>query len=170
MPPPRPPSPRGSALLLAMVLLGVLTVIGAAAVMLASQERSNAAAKNRIDALVACANAAQAKIWAEAAQSGIGYLNSGWQVTPMNLPDGTKVIAPAHFGQTTGTPPTVTQVTFRTELKASTEGNTGLGDCTNRMACGVGQGGPGRTYALTALCRDAQGREYEVELAVKFAL
>ena len=169
MRPPHLTRSRGSALLLAMVLLGVLTVIGAAAVMLASQERTNAAAKSRLDGLVACANAAQAKIWAEAAQAGLGYLHSGWAVTPMNLPDGAKALAPAHFGQTTGTPPTVSEVTFRTELRGPVEGDVGLGSLTNKMSM-LGGGASGRTYALTALCRDAQGREYEVELAVKFAL
>jgi hypothetical protein len=150
-----------------MVLLGVLTVVGAAAVMLSSRERSSAMAKTRLDSLNACANAAQAKIWAEMAQYGLGYLGSAVTVTPMDLPDGTRVVGPAHYGQHSGTMPTVTSVTFRATL-GEAEGSMDERDCTN-SACGLGLGRR-TTYVVTALCRDQGGREYEVELALKFAL
>lgn len=166
MPRPRPVS-RGSALVLALVLLGVLTVIGAASVLLASQERVNASSKSKIDFLNACANAAQAKIWAEMTQYGLSYLGSTVQVTPMNLPDGTTVVAPAHYGQLDGTPPTVQSVTFKVESDSGEGNSMNERDCTNG-ACGLVP--LGQTYGMTALCKDAAGREYEIELAVKFAL
>ena len=61
---------RGAALPLAMILLGVLTVIGVAAVSLSRVERQNAASYSRVDFVTQCANAAQAKLWAEMARSG----------------------------------------------------------------------------------------------------
>jgi hypothetical protein len=152
---------------LALVLLGVLTVIGAASVLLASQERVNASSKSKIDFLNACANAAQAKIWAEMTQYGLSYLGSTVQVTPMNLPDGTTVVAPAHYGQLDGTPPTVQSVTFKVESDSGEGNSMNERDCTNG-ACGLVP--LGQTYGMTALCKDAAGREYEIELAVKFAL
>jgi predicted membrane-bound mannosyltransferase len=163
----RPSPPRGSALLLALVLLGVLTVIGAASVMLASQERINAAAGNRLEFLNACANAAQAKIWAEMAQYGLSYMGSTVQVTPMTLPDGTTVIAPAHYGQlSAASQPLVKDVTFT--VKSDASGNAmNERDCTNG-ACGLVP--LGSTYGVTALCIDRFDREFEIELAVKFAL
>lgn len=169
MPAPRPRRPRGSALLLAMILLAVLTVIGAASVMLSSQERNNAAAKNRLDFLNACANAAQAKIWAEMAQYGLGYLSSNVQVSSMTLPDGTIVIAPAHYGQLDAkTQPEVSSVAFIVKSTNSLDTNMNYRDCTNG-ACGLAQT-LGSTKGMTAVCRDRFGREYEIELAVKFAL
>ncbi|HSN91484.1 MAG TPA: type II secretion system protein [Anaeromyxobacteraceae bacterium] len=167
MPRPVPrPLPRGSALVLALVLLGVVTVIGAASVLLASQERVNASSKSKIDFLNACANAAQAKIWAEMTQYGLSYLGSTVQVTPVTLPDGTTVVAPAHYGQLEGTPPSVQSVTFKVESSGG-ENPMNERDCTNG-ACGLVP--LGQTYGMTALCKDAGGREHEVELAVKFAL
>ncbi len=164
-PRPRPP---GSALLLALILLGVLTVIGATAVLLSSQERMNASAKSRVDALNACANAAQAKVWAEMAQYGLGYLGSAVQVdAATTLPDGTRIMAPAHYGQMDATPrPTVSSVTFRVQANAS-DNVMNERDCTNG-ACGLMP--LGQTYGMTAVCRDTFGNEYEVELAVRFAL
>jgi hypothetical protein len=161
------PTARGSALVLALVLLGVLTVIGAASVLLSSQERVNAATASRIGFLNACANAAQAAIWAEMSQYGLGYLGSTVQVTPLDLPGGVTVVAPAHYGQLDGTPPTVKDVTFRADL-STFEGSLDERDCTNSI-CALGESG-GTTHGVTAVCRDAAGREYEVELAVKFAL
>jgi hypothetical protein len=163
----RPRHPRGSALILAMILLGVLAIVGAASVMLSAQERMNAGATTRVEFLNACANAAQAKIWAEMAQYGLSYLGSTVRVSAMALPDGTTVLAPAHYGQLSeSTQPLVKDVSF--SVKSSTgESAMNERDCTNG-ACGLVP--LGQTWGVTALCVDLAGREYEVELAVKFAL
>jgi hypothetical protein len=164
----RTPS-RGSALLLAMLLIAVLTVIGTAAVALSSQERQNAAAKTRLDFLTACANAAQAKIWAEMAQYGLGYLGSSVQVTARALGDNTKIAAPAHYDDfdATATAKLVKNVVFKVESSGTTQNSLNERDCTNG-ACGMTP--LGQTYGLTALCIDRSDREFEIELAVKFAL
>jgi hypothetical protein len=165
----RSPAPRsrGSALLLALVLLGVLTIIGAAAVLLSSQERMNASAKSRVDYLNACANAAQAKIWAEMVQYGLGYLGASVQISTTTLPDGTKIASPAHYGHIdSASPPLVSQVVFRAQSGAG-ESAMNERDCTN-AACGLTP--LGQTYGITAVCKDPSGNEFEVELAVRFAL
>jgi Tfp pilus assembly protein PilX len=169
MPSPRSKPARGSALLLAMLLLTVLTVIGVAAVALSSQERQNASAKTRLDFLTACANAAQAKIWAEMAQYGLGYLGSTVNVTAQSLADGTQVAAPAHYDDfdASATAKLVKDVVFKVESSGTTQTSMNERDCTNG-ACGMTP--LGQSYGMTALCIDPSGREFEVELAVKFAL
>lgn len=162
------PNHRGSALLLAIILLLVLSIIGAAAVTVSSQERTNAAAQAKVEFLTACANAAQAKIWAEMAQYGMGYLGSAVQVTPATLPDGTKIMAPAHYGDMDPSAPfrLVKEVVLKHET-SSGDNAMNERDCTNG-ACGLLP--LGSTYSMTAVCTDPSGRQYELELGVKFAL
>lgn len=155
----------GSAMILSLVLLLVLTTIGVASVYLSSRERQNAAAVTKLQFLDACANAAQAKIWAEMSQYGLSYLGSAIQVTPMTLQDGTTFVAPAHYQAPSDPLPLVSEVTFKVE-----DGSAGVmneRDCTNG-GCGIMP--LGQTHYLTVLCRDRMNRAHEVELAVKFAL
>ena len=165
---PRLPAARGNTLLVAMILLAVLSAVGAAAVTLSSQERNNATAASRVEFLNACANAAQAKIWAEMSQYGMGYLGNAVAVTPMPLPDGTTLVGPAHMDskQADGTWPLVKDVTFKVDA-AGTGGAMNERDCTNG-GCGILP--LGQTHGMTAVCFDRQGRAHEIELSVKFAL
>ncbi len=163
----RPPrTHRGSALLLAIIMLLVLAAIATATIALSTQERTNAAAKAKTDFLAACANAAQAKIWAEMGQYGMGYLGSAVQVTRVTLPDGTILAAPAHQRDDDPTTAVVKDVVFSHQLQGTT-GDMSERDCTNRDCSG---GGLGATYEMTAVCTDAAGRKQELELSVKFAL
>ncbi len=156
---------RGSSLLVTIILLGVLSAIGAAAVMLSSQERINASAKSRYDKLIECANAAYAKIWAEMANNGPGYLTSSVQIHPLTLPDGTQFV-PGHYNNASDGGVSMTNVTFTAKAGS---GNNVLNerDCTN-AACGLV--GIGQTHGIVAHCTDSMGRQYEVEMAVRFAL
>ncbi|HYD53571.1 MAG TPA: hypothetical protein VEA99_13130 [Gemmatimonadaceae bacterium] len=149
-----------------MVLLLVLAAIAVATVSLSSQERTNAAAKVKVDFLEACANAAQAKIWAEMAQYGMGYLGSAVNVTSATLPDGTRIVAPAHASDANPSTNLVKDVVFKHE-NSSGGGEVNERDCTNG-ACSLA--GLGSTFELTAVCIDASGRRQELELSVKFAL
>jgi len=162
------PSSRGNTLLVAMILLAVLSAIGAASVMLASQERNNASAATRLEFLNACANAAQAKIWAEMSQYGMGYLGNAVTVSPMTLPDGTVLVGPAHYDsqKPDKTWPQVKDVTFKVDVAAGA-GAINERDCTNG-GCGIVP--LGQTHGMTAVCFDREGRAHEIELAVKFAL
>jgi Tfp pilus assembly protein PilX len=162
----RPLPQRGSVLVTAIVLLAVLTVIGVAAVRLGSQERMNAATRGKHEFSQACANAAVAKVWGEMSNYGLGYLGSGVKVTAMSLPDGTILTSPSHYGQPTGaSAPLVRDVVLRVESLSSSQ--QAERDCTNKL-CGPDD--LGRSYSVTAHCKDARGREAEVELALKFAL
>lgn len=155
-------SDRGSTLLLAMVLLAVLSVIGVAAVSLSSQERNNASAKARRDALVACANAAQSVIWAELMRYGPRYFGSDLPVGKATLPDGTQ-LALVHYDDD----PAVTLVNqVVTPVACTGDGENGqeqVVDLTNRDAA---LSLSGHCYRIVARCTDPAGRELEVELAV----
>jgi hypothetical protein len=157
---------RGAALPLAMILLAALTAIGVAAVSLATIERRNAAAYYHIDAVQECANAARAKIYAEMAQYGMAYLGASVAVTDIRLPDGTRVESPAHYdSRSGGVTPIVKDVVVT--MKPMAGEAMAEQDCTN-SACGIAP--PGTINVVTAHCTDTQGREFEIEAGIKFAL
>lgn len=159
---------RGSTLVIALIMLAVLSVIGGAAVLLSSQERQNAAAKTRVDALAACAQAARAKIWAEIARYGPRYLSSENLLTsPLEITGIGKLAAPAHYGSTTTLK--VKQVVLAVEKAVSDGAPMPVVDLTNRTASPDALTS-GRAYRVVARCTDARDRELEVEFAMRFAL
>jgi hypothetical protein len=158
--------PRGAALPLALILLGVLTVIAVASVSLSGRERASAAAYSRVDFMTECANAAQAKLWAEMAYGGQAIFGASLQVAHVQLPDGTRITSPAHFGWTPGST-VVKDVVLKVQSSAGAGGDVNERDCTN-SACGLVP--LGATHLIVAHCVDRQDRELELELAVKFAL
>jgi len=160
---------RGSTLVIAMILLAVLSVIGVSAVLLSSQERANAAAKGRLDALGTCARAAQAQIWAEIAKYGPSYFGSTNLVPgPIQLPGGVTLQAPSHYGQATSGV-AVNSVVLALD-KAVSDGTLAEdADLTNRSTA-LDRLGSGRAYRAVARCTDAKGRQMEVEFTTRFAL
>ncbi len=159
-------TPRGAALPLSLILLGVLTAVAVAAVSLSGQERVNAGAYSRIDFVQECATAAQAKLWAELAYSGTGYLGTPVTISSVKLPDGSLITAPAHYDQKPDA--LVKDVVIAVESSAGTgAGASQDRDCTNN-ACGMkaGQG----TQRIVATCVDQRGRALEIELSLKFNL
>ncbi len=167
----RPPSPsqaaRGSSLVLAMILLGVLAVIGVAAVQLGSQERVNAAGKARRDLMLACAHAARAQLWIELTRGGSTYLQSETALPPvLILPDGTELQSPSAptWSDKDGQP--IAKLIELVTLNLPTE--AAIRDLTNTMTGGRGPGSKGNR--ILARCRDAKGRELSVELNTRFAL
>lgn len=171
------PSARGNMLVIAMILLAVLSVLGVSAVMLSSEERRNAAAKARRDALEACAHAAQAKIWAEVARYGPTYLKSGMLVaSPESLPGGMTARAPAHYSTSTtnatpddGSDIAVNSVVVQFDQGVSDGSLATASDLTNR-AVAIDQLGSGKAYRIVARCKDSKGRELEAEFAMRFTL
>ncbi|WP_242339442.1 MULTISPECIES: pilus assembly PilX N-terminal domain-containing protein [unclassified Anaeromyxobacter] len=161
-------APRGSTLVIALIMLAVLSVIGAAAVLLSSQERRNASAMSRVDQLTACAQAARAKIWAEIARYGPRYLSSDdLLTTPLEISGIGKLQAPAHYGSTEAMK--VNEVVLAVEKAVSDGAPTPVVDLTNRTASPDALTS-GRAYRVVARCTDAQNRELEVEFAMRFAL
>jgi type II secretory pathway pseudopilin PulG len=163
-------------LVIAMILLAVLSVLGVSAVTLSSEERRNAAAKARRDALQACARAAQAQVWAEVARYGPTYLKSGMLVAaPAELPGGMTVRAPAHYSPGDTNSPedqsaiSVSSVVVQFDQGASDGSLATASDLTNR-AVAIDQLGSGKAYRIVARCRDSKGRELEAEFAMRFTL
>ena len=161
---PSQASPRGSTLLVTVILLAVLTAAGVAAVVLASQDRDNASAQAKYQKLVECAGAAQSMIWAQLARYGTNYVGSALPVGVVRLPDGTQLAAPIHYGQDASTG--VASVSY-----SIAAGGGGVGsadqDCTNRLC---GQRSSGNPVLVVARCTDPAGRQFEVELSFAFAL
>lgn len=149
---------RGSTLLLAMVLLAVLSVVAVAAVSLSSQERINAATKTHRDRLVACAAAAQTRIWAEMLTWGPAYLDSNGTVPSVTLPDGTRLTA-GHYG----TPEPAVVSTVVRAVPCEAKASEAFVDLTNRDGSFLVSG---TCYEIVARCVDAQNRELEVEFAI----
>jgi len=160
-------SRRGSTLLLVVILLAVLAVIGVSAASLGSQERVNAAAKGRRDAVAACASAARMALWAEIARYGSGYLSSTSPVGEIVLPDGTTLAAPAHYQSADTDDLPVVQIVRTHRIVRSLAAKTQ--DLTNKMDAPQSALG-GTAYTVVARCRDAKGREDEVEFTTVLAL
>lgn len=159
--------PRGSTLLLTVVLLVVLTVMGVAAIRLGTQERTNAAAKEKRDYLVACANAARLQVWAELSKRGADYLAAAELPGKIVLADGTELEAPS---APTGSAKAGSYVMDLVEVKTMlTTKVTASVDMTNRM---VNPQDLNRSAGnvILARCRDPKGRELYVEFTTKFAL
>lgn len=156
---------RGSALAVSVILVGVLTVIGVAAVSLSTQERAAAAASGRIDAIYQCANAAIAKLWSEIAVQGTGLSGSSATISSITLPDGTKLTAPAHYDTLSGgTAPTIGSAIRSSRTTGAQQKEANLSN-TMRPTVQIGQ-----AQVMNAHCKDANGRELEVEIVFKFAL
>ncbi len=158
---------RGSTLLLVVMLLAVLSVIGIAAVTLGSQERINASAKGRRDAIAACASAARMALWAELAKYGSGYLANTTPVGEIVLADGTKLAAPAHYTSAGTDELPIVQI-VRTHTVARSFAAKTI-DLTNRMDAAQSRLG-GTAYTVVARCKDSKGRENEVEFTTVLAL
>ena len=152
---------RGNVLLVVVVLVAILSILGVTAVGLGARERINAAGKGKVEFDQACANAATAKIFAELAANGLGFLgNGGATVTKITLPDGS-VVQPGHIGSDLSK---VSDVAFRVVSSGGTQVER---DCTNKL-CGPSD--LGHTYNVTAHCKDTSGRESEIEIALHFAI
>lgn len=168
----RRPLPRGSTLLMVTVLLAILAVIGVAAASLGSRERINAAAKGRRDVMAACANAARLVVWAEVARYGSARLTQLLTEQRITLADGTFLAAPSHYRDVQDLQ--VIELTRNpAPLAGGSEGGGSIlgGLTTNFIGGGTGgSGGLGgaTAYNFTARCRDATGRETEVEFSTAF--
>ena len=152
--------PRGSTLLMVTILLGVLAVVGVAAVSLGAQERINAGAKGKKDMMSACAAAARLLVWAEAAKYGTGRLGNALTEERVRLSDGTILSMPAHYADATN----LQVVKLDAHPTPNAASSSTAVDCTNTY-CGDDVTSSANAYDFIARCRDAQGRETEVEFS-----
>lgn len=165
----RRPIERGSALILVVLLLLAMTLTSVAVVQLSSQGRANAAAQSGHDALVECANAAQAQLWAAVATNGKSYyLDAGtapMTVASIRLRDGKELLSPAHIDSIA---PVLTSAGIRTTPAGDPSGSSGDSDSTNTFK--AFRSGKGFATWVTARCIDSVGRAHEVEFAFRFSI
>ncbi len=167
IPPGSRPALRGSTLIITVILLAVLAVLGVAAVSLGSQERINASAKGKRDALYACANAARMQIWAELAKFGRGYFDSTSAPSTLSLPDGTTLTAPAHYSAHMTSGMTVTGIVLRNTVQTASAA-TAI-DLTNTFNF-MQNLNHATAYTVVARCTDRMGRELEIEFVTSLVL
>lgn len=156
---------RGSAMVLVVIILAVLAMLGAAALRLAQQEAVNVSRRIDYQVLASCAEAAQKRVWADIAKYGT---NASPLLKPTIIPGANTRLVIGHFDNDITD---VTSVTFADGLtpvpKDAMSGGIDDNNLTNTIATSRGGGSP---YMLTAHCTDKRGRQYEVELLVKFGL
>ena len=153
---------RGSAILLVIVLILIMTVVGLAVVNRASSESDAVAAKSRFDRAVSCADAAREYLVGQFRVSGVRPTTIDF-VAPVN----DRVMTTGHFDD------------FKVKSviaasSASAHNDIGVSDVSNRIAR-VGLGG--QFYRMTVVCTAAgsdagpsSSQENEVEYLVRFGL
>ncbi|MGQ0507116.1 MAG: hypothetical protein ACT4TC_17550 [Myxococcaceae bacterium] len=152
---------RGSALLLAVVLIAILAVIGLAVIGRASSEVDATMAKRHYDKSISCADAAKELLMSQFQIGG----TSPTEITPFNIRLDDRNLAMGHYDQ----------VAVQSVSVASGVASTALGmsDISNRVSTGA-MGG--KTYRLTVVCsRGSSGdggtaRASEVEFLVRFGI
>ena len=162
---------RGSSLIMVTIILLVMALMAASALILTAQEAGTVSKKIDYDVLVACAQAAQQKLWGEYALYGSGITTVKPTVIPGTEDPSTKQNARFSIGHYDSDPTDITDVTFNDEswrpLPATVvSGSLGEMDQSNTFRRGFG----GQPYLVFAHCRDNRGRQYEVELMVRFGL
>ncbi|MBS1109304.1 MAG: hypothetical protein H6Q88_1296, partial [Anaeromyxobacteraceae bacterium] len=109
---------------------------------------------------------AQAKIWAEIAIYGPGYLTGTQRVLEVKLPDKTVLAAPSHYDTATDGSVQIKEVTLSVPDGA---GGVQLPKAANLSNTGGATVSVPQATRLVARCTDSAGRPYEVELAIRFA-
>ena len=165
---PRPPqtaaAPRGAALLLALIVITIATLMVVGAIAFTGSERSAAVAQTRVDRVSACKLAARNKMLSEVRLSGRSPTSISFDEP---LGDGMRVMT-GHLGATA--PATTGEV-----LPDTNEG--GMVDITNKYRRGtssVDGSGPGSLlstpYKMSVLCIEPDGRQHELEFAVRIGI
>ncbi len=162
-------TPRGSALLLTMIVVVVITVLGIAMIRFASRELAGATATRQNDALVSCAEAGRQLILSQFRSTTI----SPASLTALNLPisgQGTARAVGGHIDSNV-------QVQQVVVLPSGTFGasRNAVRDLSNIIA-GAGSLG-GTPYRVIVHCQDhgdpatpTSGRQLEVEFGLRFGL
>ena len=151
---------RGSALLLVVVLIGVLTIIGLAIVSNASRDGEETSAKRNYDQTVNCADAAREMLLSQFRAYGAHPTS-----LTLNTTTGDQKLASGHYEN----------IAIQSVVPAKGASTTtfGLSDISNRIAR-VGMGG--QVYRMTVVCEGAappgggKPRAVEVEYLVRFGL
>ena len=153
---------RGSAILLVVVLILIMTVVGLAVVNRASSESDAVAAKHRYDKAVSCADAARDYLISQFRTYG----TSPTLIT-VNTPIDDRVMTTGHFDS-------FSVASVKAATSASAQTAIGASDMSNRIAR-VGMGG--QFYRMTVVCTAAgadagpsSSQQNEIEYLVRFGL
>ncbi len=160
---------RGSALLIAIVAVLVLTVIGVGMIRFAGREAVGATASAHEQALVACAEAARLQLVAQF--HALGFQPA--QLQALNVPLGTTgtggntVAQGGHYDTPVGNI-VIDQVSYLPDIAAGP--SSSARDLTGVSSL-IGQGG--RPLKVVVHCQDGVlggGRQLEVEFGIRFGL
>jgi Tfp pilus assembly protein PilX len=160
--------PRGSALIISIIVMLVITVIGVGMIRFAGRELAGSIAGSHERALSECAEAARLQLLAQF--HALGFQPS--QIQPLNAKLGTTGNATTtavggHY-DTPGSGMVVEQVSY---LPDSAAGPVTTARDLTGISSSVGQGG--RPLKVVVLCNDGVtngGRQLEVEFGIKFGL
>jgi hypothetical protein len=167
-------SARGSALLLAMVVVLVVAVIGVAVIRMSSRELAGATAARQTDALVACAEAGRQVLMNQFRSIGTPPTSITALNVPLDATTGGRIAAAGGHVDEAVASVQVDQVKL---LPAGTFGTSrgAIADLTNIIG-GVGALGNGNPYRVLVRCLDGAaadgtgGRQVEVEFGVQFGI
>lgn len=158
---PRVARQRGSALVLVTIILGVLALLAAAALKLAQQDSVSVNQRINRETLTACADAAQRKLMAEIALRG-GATGTAQAVV---VPGANTKLVVGHYDSDATIADVQLDENFVPLGAAAASGGFDENDATNTMRMG---GMFGQNYLTVAHCTDSRGRQYEVEVVVKW--
>ncbi len=157
---------RGSALLVAIIAVLVITVIGIGTIRFAGREVVGAYATSHEQALVACADAARQQLIAQFHL--VGFDPS--QLQALDVPLGTRGSGGTTTAQGGHYDTPFANIVFDqvTPLPAKATGRSKpVEDLTNRSRPGFGSQAP---YKIVARCVEANGRQLEVEFGLQYGL
>jgi len=151
----QPKHDRGSALIVAMILMVVLAVVGVAIVNRTTREVDAVASKRHWDRAMACAEGAREMLLGQFRAYGVALQNLQYQKTV-----GDQIYASGHYDHFN-----VTSVV----AAGGTPGGVVGSDAANRITKRSGGLG-GKGYRFTVVCSDAAGstHQQEVEFLVNF--
>ncbi len=162
-------SPRGSALLLTMIVVIVIAVLGVAMIRFAARELAGATAARQNDALVSCAEAGRQLIMSQFRATTVSPASLAALNVQLGGASGTARVVGGHYDSNV-------QVQQVIVLPSTTFGASpnNIRDITNIVA-GAGSLG-GTPYRVVVHCQDhgdataASGRQLEVEFGLRFGL
>ena len=156
----RRPNSRGAILIATMVMLIVLLVLVVGAIAFTGKNREAAAGRMRAEELHACAEAARKHLLSRLRLFNVPVRSI---VLDTQIPTGdgqSMQIMTGHYGDTTAQPTIV-------ELSAATVvGTNSAPDDEANVSRGQTTGG--QFYGAVVKCRDAAGREAELEFAFRY--
>lgn len=154
-----PHKDRGSALVVSLILITILSIVALALVKRSTNEIDATAAKRHYDATASCAEAARNLIISKFASAGANIANLGLQITVDD-----KTFFTGHYNAASATGAVVA-------LQGGAGGGSsgGASDSANKiMKLNLGT----TPYRVTVVCQDANNvsRQTEVEFTVNYGL